>query len=51
VYPDPRKKEWKILYLSNLCPTVEDAAFEIAFWMEEDLGDVLGAMREGETWK
>ncbi|KAH3960183.1 hypothetical protein HBH70_190150 [Parastagonospora nodorum] len=51
VYPDPRKKEWKILYRSNVCPTVEDAAFEIAFWVEEDLGDVLEGMREGQMWR
>lgn len=51
VYPDPHKKEWKILYRSNVCPTVEDAAFEIAFWVEEDLGNVLGGIREGKTWR
>lgn len=50
VYPDPGKKEWKVLYKSNVCPTVEDAAFEMQFWLEEDMWGVLEEVKEGESW-
>ncbi|KAF2033335.1 hypothetical protein EK21DRAFT_86439 [Setomelanomma holmii] len=50
VYPEPGRREWQVLYRSNVCPTVEDAAFEIKFWIEEDMSGVLDGMRNGEVW-
>lgn len=47
VYPDPDRRDWKLLYKSNPCPTVEDAAFEVKHWVEEDMSRVLDTMNEG----
>jgi hypothetical protein len=46
VYPDPKKRGWQMLYKSNRCPTVEDAAFEVMYWVEEDMWGVLEKMEE-----
>jgi hypothetical protein len=55
VYPNPRYRDWQIIYKSNRCPTVEDAAFELMHWVKEDMWDVLDRMkksdRKGEAGK
>ena len=50
VYPDPDRRDWQLLYKSNPCPTVEDAAFEVKYWVEQDMWGVLDKMNEGATW-
>jgi hypothetical protein len=50
VYPDPSRRDWRVLYKSNACPTIEDASFEVKFWIEEDMWDILSEIKEGETW-
>jgi len=37
-----------MLYQSNPCSTVEDALFEIKYWIEEDLDEVFESMRAGD---
>jgi hypothetical protein len=50
VYPDPKRRHWQLLYKSNPCPTVEDAAFEVKCWVEEDMAGVLDKMDNGSIW-
>jgi hypothetical protein len=50
VYPDPKSHNWQLLYKSNACPTVEDAAFEVKYWVEEDMAMVFEKMEAGDVW-
>jgi hypothetical protein len=50
VYPDPKSHNWQLLYKSNACPTVEDAAFEVKYWVEEDMANVFEKMEAGDVW-
>jgi hypothetical protein len=50
VYPDPKSHSWQLPYKSNACPTVEDAVFEVKYWVEEDMSIVLGKMEAGDMW-
>jgi hypothetical protein len=50
VYPDPASHNWQLLYKSNACPTVEDAAFEVKYWVEEDMSTVFEKMEAGDVW-
>jgi hypothetical protein len=50
VYPDPKSHNWQMLYKSNACPTVEDAAFEVKYWVEEDMAMVFEKMEAGDVW-
>jgi hypothetical protein len=47
VYPSPTSQEWKMLYKSNICPTIEDAAFEVCYWVEADMREVFDEVLEG----
>jgi hypothetical protein len=44
VYPESKRRDWQLLYKSNPCPTVEDAAFGVKYWIEEDMAGVLDKM-------
>ncbi|KAF2623432.1 hypothetical protein BU25DRAFT_494378 [Macroventuria anomochaeta] len=46
VYPNSMSREWKLLYKSNVCPPIEDAAFEICYWVEEDIKEVFDEVLE-----
>ena len=50
VYPDPKCHNWQMLYKSSTCPSVEDAAFEVKYWIEEDMTAVFDRMEEGDIW-
>lgn len=50
VYPDPRSHEWLVLYKSGTYATVEDAAFEVCYWGEEDMRYALSKVEVGETY-
>ncbi|KAF1843651.1 uncharacterized protein K460DRAFT_433363 [Cucurbitaria berberidis CBS 394.84] len=50
VYPDPKRHDWRVLYKSNACPSVEDAAFEIKYWIEEDMSAVFDKVEVGDVW-
>ena len=50
VYLDPKSKNWLMLYKSNSCPTIEDAAFEVKYWVEEDMNAVFDKMEAEDTW-
>jgi hypothetical protein len=39
-----------MLYKSNSCPTIEDAAFEVKYWVEEDMNAVFDKMEAEDTW-
>lgn len=41
VYPTANKGNWTNLYRSNTCSTLDDALFEIMYWIGEDIHDVL----------
>jgi hypothetical protein len=49
VYPDPKSHNWQLLYKSNACPTVEDAAFEVKYWVEEDMSTVFEKMEAADV--
>lgn len=50
VYPDPNRRDWKLLYKSNPCPSIEDVAFEVSYWVEDDISSVLKDMENGDIW-
>jgi hypothetical protein len=37
-------------YKSNVCCSVKDAAFEIKYWIEEDMSQLIDKMKVGHTW-
>lgn len=39
-----------MLYKSNVCPTIEDAAFEACYWVEKDMRGAFDRVLEIETY-
>jgi hypothetical protein len=50
VYPTPDKnRDWEMLYQSNFCATPGDALFEIQYWGEDELNNVIERMKVGDV--